>query len=194
MPEKQFRWLLYQQATQFFRFGFDFGFGVGEQQQMEATVNHLAATAKKITNIDRGKLRGAICTSLYRIFGSIMGRAGGEAQIYWQALTSRFPMLSRSYSDAYASIYATVGRWAKKAKHALPCWQLMVRMECTGSSTFYLDKKRDKILPILLLGAKKYRTECLGYFVEYADGGGLRLSASRSPLASSSTLLAADCD
>jgi hypothetical protein len=110
-----------------------------------------------------------------------MGRVGGEAQIYWQALTSRFPMLSRSYSDAYASIYATVAKWAKKAKHALPCWQLMVRMECAGSSTFYLDKKRDRILPILLLGAKKYRAECIGSFVECADRGGLRL-------------MAADCD
>lgn len=161
VPEKQFRWLLYQQATQFF------GFGVGLQQQAEATVSYLEATAKKITKIDRGKLRGAICTSLYRIFGSIMGQIDGEAQVYWQAFTSRFAMLAKNYSEAYTSIYATVAKWAKKAKHALPCWKLMVRMECVGPSAFYIDKKRDKILPILLGGAKKYRAECLAYAVEY---------------------------
>ena len=106
---------------------------------------YLETIAKKIAKIDRGKLRGAVCTSLYRIFGSIMGEEDGQAQVYWGAFTSRFQMLANQYQQAYASIYHTVAKWAKKAKHALPCWRLMVRMTCVGSSSFYLDRKRDQV-------------------------------------------------
>ena len=130
-----------------------FAFGVGSQQQAEATVAYLEAVAKSIKRIDRGKLRGAICSSLYRIFGSIMGR-DGEAQNYWGAFTNRFRMLAKRYADAFASIYTTVARWAKKAKHALPCWQLMCRMSCLGNTELYLDRKRDAILPTLLKNVK----------------------------------------
>ena len=91
-------------------------------------MTYLEAIAKRMSKIDRGKLRGAICTSLTRIFASIMGKEDGEAQVYWSAFTNRFQMLARRYNDAYGSIYGTVTKWAKKAKHALPCWRLMVRM------------------------------------------------------------------
>ena len=54
------------------------------------------------------------------------------------------------YSEAFSSIYSTVVKWAKKSKHARPCWRLMVRMTCGGSVEFYMEKKREPILPLLL--------------------------------------------
>ena len=150
LPEKKFRWLLYQQATQLF------AFGVGSQQQAEATVAYLEAVAKSIKRIDRGKLRGAICSSLYRIFGRIMGSDDGAmAQRQWATFASNLRTLAKQYEEAYASIYATVSKWAKKAKHALPCWRLMVRMSVVGNQTFFVDKRRDHIFPILLSASKK---------------------------------------
>ena len=125
VPEKKFRWLLYQQATQLF------AFGVTTQEQAEATVVYLEATAKKMAKIDRGKLRGAFCTSLYCIFGSIMGKEA-EAQTYWGNFTRSFHVLAKRYSDAFASIYHTVAKWAKKAKHALPCWCVTPRAQPLG--------------------------------------------------------------
>ena len=59
-------------------------------------------------------------------------------------------MLAQRFSAAFAHIYTTVAKWAKKAKHALPCWRLMTRMTCLCDRDFYLDRKRDAILPILL--------------------------------------------
>ena len=139
------------------------------QEQAEATVEYLEIQGKKMSRIDRGKLRGAICTSLYRIFGSIMGK-DGEAQVYWAAFKNRFGMLAKRYADAFASIYSTIARWAKKAKHALPCWQLMARMTCLGNTEFYLDRKRDAILPVLLKTVKEsksLKSECYEFVLEY---------------------------
>lgn len=180
VPEKRFRWLLYQQATQ------TFSFGVTSQDQAEATVIYLESTAKKMSKVDRGKLRGAFCTSLYRIFGSIMAKEDGEAQAYWQTFTSRFHMLAGRYAGAFASIYATVAKWAKKAKHALPCWRLMVRMTCLGHSDFYLDRKRDAILPFLLKAVKEtkaYKTECYHYVLECMRRPTAALEFKRAPIA-----------
>ena len=94
----------------------------------------------------------------------------GEAQVYWGAFTSRFRVLAKRYADAFASIYATIAKWAKKAKHALPCWQLMGRMTCLGNSEFYLDRKRDAILPLLLKtvkDSKLLRADCFQLVLAY---------------------------
>ncbi len=129
IPEKRFRWLLYTQATQLYAFGFD------NQEQAEATVAFFDATARKMAKIDRGKLRGSICSSLHVIIGRMMGAAAadGEASAAaassherWRDFTQRFALLAGQYGDAYVSIFHTVAKWAKKAKHALPCWRLMV--------------------------------------------------------------------
>lgn len=94
------------------------------------------------------------------------------AQVYWTAFRSRFQMLSKRYADAFAAIYTTVAKWAKKAKHALPCWQLMARMTCLGNTEFYLahSRKSDAILPTLLKSistSKALRSECYQFVLEY---------------------------
>ena len=73
VPEKKFRWLLYQQATQML------AFGVASQEQAEVTVRFLEAMQKKMEKTDRGKLRGAMCTSLEKVFTSIMKADDVEA-------------------------------------------------------------------------------------------------------------------
>ena len=55
VPEKKFRWLLYQQATQML------AFGVASQEQAEVTVRFLEAMQKKMEKTDRGKLPAARC-------------------------------------------------------------------------------------------------------------------------------------
>ena len=74
VPEKKFRWLLYQQATQML------AFGVASQEQAEVTVRFLEAMQKKMEKTDRGKLRGAMCTSLEKVFTSIMKADDVEAR------------------------------------------------------------------------------------------------------------------
>ena len=43
----------------------------------------------------------------------------------------------------------------------------MLRMTCVGSLAFYVDKKREALLPLLLSGAKKARGECTKLMGEY---------------------------
>ena len=68
----------------------------------------------------------------------------------WNAFQSKLPRLAKQYSAAYAAIYHVVAKWARKAKHAIPCWSLMLRMTCVGSLAFYVDKKREALLPPVL--------------------------------------------
>ena len=53
--------LVSSQATQMF------AFGVATQEQAEVTVRYLENISKKMAKIDRGKLRGSICTSLQKV-------------------------------------------------------------------------------------------------------------------------------
>ena len=57
-----------------------FSFGVATQEQAEVTVRYLESISKRMAKIDRGKLRGAICTSLQKVFGSVMGGQNTESQ------------------------------------------------------------------------------------------------------------------
>jgi len=162
-PEKKFRWLLYTQALQML------AFGVSSSAQAQVTVNFLEGMTRIMAKVDRGKLRYAICTALERVFASIMAAKDEEAALDWDGFQVKYPMLAKQYADAYTSIYNTTSKWSKKQKHQLPCWCLMLRMVCVGSTAFYTDRKREPLVPKLLEGAKKAekRAECTKQLHEY---------------------------
>ena len=81
--------------------------------------------------------------------------------------------LESSFWAVFARLYVIVSKWAKKTKHALFCYDLMVTMICFGPKDFFFSTNHDDVLKLIVGGLKKddLRAGCIELIRNFCFGG-----------------------
>ena len=148
----------YQQAVAYLRFS------VADFKKQNDTNTYLGELAKKMKDIDRGVLRQEICHSLDAIYSGILASNDPKRQLEWDRFQAAGGAPFDAWQANYKEVYERVAKWQSKDKHALFCWELLLRMlVLTKSVEFYADKKRFDVFGAVLkgLGKKEFRPQCL---------------------------------
>ena len=148
----------YQQAVGYLRFS------VGDMKKAIDTNTYLAELAKKMKDIDRGVLRQEICSSLNAIYSGILASPDPKRQLEWEKFASTGGAQYEAWNANYKEVYERVAKWSTKDKHALFCWELLLRMlVLTKSADFFTDKKRYDAFGAVAKGLskKEFRPQCL---------------------------------
>ena len=148
----------YQQAVGYLHFG------VGEHKTQLATNTYLFELCKKMKDVDRGVLRQEICSSLNSIYSGILASSDPKRAVEWDRFQQSGGQQLDAFNTNYRDVYERVAKWSSKDKHALFCWELLLRMlVLTKNQDFFLDKKRFDVFAAVLKGLSKkdMRQQCL---------------------------------
>ena len=148
----------YQQAVGYLRFS------VADMKKAIDTNTYLAELAKKMKDIDRGVLRQEICNSLNSIYTGILASTDPKRQAEWDKFAATGGSQVDAWHTTYREVYDRVAKWSSKDKHAVFCWELLLRLLVVSKSVeLYTDKKRFDVFGSVLkaLGKKDFRQPCL---------------------------------
>ncbi|GIQ79602.1 hypothetical protein KIPB_000268, partial [Kipferlia bialata] len=106
----------------------DLGLGLGDSPQTPATIKVLDAVLSLLPRVQRGVLRQELCRVLAKQFEAIIPPSV-------DAMTDGDPFWGRFFT-----LYETVDKWAKRAKHRVFCRRTQLVLARLGNRRFYTER------------------------------------------------------